>query len=90
MLRAAKVRGYCRASGEELQTETSKLMRQAGQTRRRLARRLWSMAESKPLSWQFMATRPMDPARTPYRHPTCHERFLFLQPVLSQAVSFAC
>src|SRR5215475_11452169 len=28
-------------------------MRKAGQTRRRPVRRLWSMAESKPLSWQF-------------------------------------
>ena len=32
ILRVAKVQGYCRASGEELQTETSGPLRRAGQT----------------------------------------------------------
>ena len=53
ILRAAKIRGYCRASGEELQTETSGPLRRAGQTRQCPVRRWWGRSESKPLSWQF-------------------------------------
>src|SRR5262245_3983324 len=53
ILRVAEVRGYCRTSREELQTETSGPMRRAGRTRWRPVRRLVGMSASKPLSWQF-------------------------------------